>query len=303
MEFEGLYRLQGDPLFTTLADYEAWHREMALLRIFWASGGERLRLVGVHENGHLVAAARLLRVPFYERKAWGSKDDARGEIQDLALLRPDPQVLAHLIRGAEKVFQESDLSTFGVSAWNPQHWPLLEEIGLKPYGRSIVLGWDVTRRLPKAGNPAVRVRTASPHQRALLRRIQRASWGFFIPPDFHRHEVLIAWLDEQPVGSAYLNRNTGNLDFGVHVVRAHWRQRIGTALLEAARQRCLSWGMPHMTVVRVLRALTRINPHDRRAWCFYKACGGRLLRDVRGFRRKTRPRALVVATLPDCATV
>ncbi len=299
-DFERLYRLQGDPFFTTLADYEAWHRGMSLLRIFWASGGERLRLVGVKEGGRLVAAARLLRVPFYERKAWGSKEEARGEIQDLALLRPDQRVLALMMRGAEEAFQEFGLAAFGVSAWNPKHWPVLEEIGLKPYKRSIVLGWEVARRLPKEGNPAVVVRTASRDQRALLRRIQQSSWGFFIPPDFDHHKVLVAWLDDEPVGSAYLNRNTGNLDFGVHVVRERWRQRIGTAILEAARQWCLSWGMPRMTVVRVWRALTRINPHDRQAWCFYRACGGHLLREVRGFRRKMRPRAVVVPDLPDC---
>ncbi len=273
---------------------------MSLWCIFWASGGERLRRVGVKEGGRLVAAARLLRVPFHERKAWGSEGEARGEIQDLALLRPDPRVLALLIRGAEEVLRDFGLAAFGVSAWNPKHWPLLEEIGLKPYKRFIVLGWDVTRRLSKEGNPAVVVRADSRNQRALLRRIQRSSWGFFIPPDFDHHEVLIAWLNDEPVGSAYLNRNMGNLDFGVHVVRERWRQRIGTAILEAARQRCLSWGMPRMTVVRMLRALTRINPHDRQAWCFYRACGGHLLREVRGFRRKIRPRAVVVPDLPDC---
>jgi GNAT superfamily N-acetyltransferase len=79
-----------------------------------------------------------------------------------------------------------------------------------------------------------------------------------------------------------------------------WQQRVGTALLEAARQQCLAWGLPRMTVVRVLRALTRINPTDRQAWCFYRACGGELLREVRGFRRKKRPRPLVVPELPRC---
>jgi len=160
-DFERLYRLQGDPFFTTLTEYETWHREMSLLRIFWASGEERLRLIGVGEGGRLVAAARLLRVPFYERKAWGSKEEARGEIQDLTLLRPHPRVLALLMRGAEEVLRDFGLAAFGVSAWSPKHWSLLEEIGLKPYKRSIVLGWDVTQRLPKEGNPAVVVRTAS----------------------------------------------------------------------------------------------------------------------------------------------
>ncbi|HID63433.1 MAG TPA: hypothetical protein EYP49_11950 [Anaerolineae bacterium] len=98
--------------------------------------------------------------------------------------------------------------------------------------------------MPKAGKPDVVVRPATPEQRSLLRRIQQASWGFFIPPGFDRQEVLIARLGDQPVGSTY--------------------------------------------------------PSDRQAWCFYRACGGELLREVRGFRHKNRPRPLVVPELPDC---
>jgi len=298
--FESFLRTRADPLFTTLTAYEAWHQEMGILWAFWASGGKRLALLGVEEDGRVVGVARALRVPFYERKQWGSQDEGRGEVQDIALTRPDEGLLAALIEAAEDVFRAHGLTAFGVSAWVPGQWSLLERCGLSPYKRSVLLGWEVARPLPKTGNPDVIVRPAMPDQRTLLRQIQQASWGFFIPPDFDRQEVLIAWLRERPVGSAYLNRATGNLDFGVHVVRERWRQRVGTALLEAARQRCLIWGLPRMTVVRVLRALTTINPSDRQAWCFYRACGGELLREVRGFRRKQRTRPLVVPELPGC---
>jgi len=273
---------------------------MGILRTFWAAGEERLALLGVEEEGQLVAVARALRVPFYERNQWGGQGEARGEVQDIALARPDETLLALLLAAAEDLFQAHGLTAFGVSAWVPEQWPLLKRLGLSPYKRSVLLGWDVAHPLPKTGNPDVVVQPAAPEQRPLLRRIQAASWGFFIPPDFARQEVLVAWLDDRPVGSAYLNRATGNLDFGVHVVREMWRQRVGTALLEAARQRCLAWGLPRMTVVRVLRAMTRINPTDRQAWCFYCACGGRLLREGRGFRRKRRSRLLALPELPSC---
>jgi len=296
--FERFLRTRADPLFSTLIAYETWHQEMGILWAFWASGGERLALLGVEEDGRLVAVARVLRVPFHERKQWGGQGESRGEVQDIALIHPDERLLGALIGAAKELFQAQGLTAFGVSAWNPQQWPLLEHRGLSPYKRSVLLGWEVARPLPKEGNPGVVVRSATPDQRPLLRRIQQSSWGFFIPPDFDRQEVLIAWQGDEPVGSTYLNRTTGNLDFGVHVVRERWRQRVGTALLEAARQRCLSWGLRRMTVVRVLRALTRINPNDRQAWCFYRACGGELLREVRGFRRKQRPRPLVLPGLP-----
>jgi len=263
--FEALLQARADPLFTTLTTYEAWRQEMGILRTFWASGEERLALLGVEEDGRLVAVARALRVPFHERKRWGGEGEGRGEVQDIALARPEEGLLAALLEAAEELFQAHGLSALGVSAWAPQQWPLLEQIGLSPYKRSVLLGWDVARPLPKAGHPDVVVRTAAPDQRPLLRRIQAASWGFFISPDFDRQEVLVAWLGDEPVGSTYLNRATGNLDFGVHVVRERWRCRVGTALLEAGRQRCLAWGLSRMTVVRVLRALTRINPSDRQA--------------------------------------
>ena len=82
--FEALQQTQTDPLFTTLTAYEAWRQEMGILRTFWTSGEERLALLGVEEEeGRLVAVARLLRVPFYERKQWGSQGEERGEVQDV----------------------------------------------------------------------------------------------------------------------------------------------------------------------------------------------------------------------------
>ncbi len=295
-EFQSFWRTHAAPLFDTLKAYETWRQGISILRTFWASSEERLALLGIRGTGGLVAVARALRVPFYERKSWGGQGDGRGEVQDVVLLRSEEEPLAALLKAAEELFRAQGLRDFGVSAWVPEQWPLLERLGLSPYKRSVLLGWDVYRPLPKEGNPRVEIRPAAPEQRPLLRRIQQSSWGFFIPPDFARQEVLIAWLGGEPVGSLYLNRITGNLDFGVHVVRERWRRRVGTALLEAARGRCLAWGLPRMTVVRVLRALTRINPDDRRALDFYRACGGELLREVRGFRRKKRPRPLV---LPD----
>ncbi len=136
----------------------------------------------------------------------------------------------------------------------------------------------------------------------ILRRIQRSSWGFFIPPESSVQEVLVAWLEGEPVGSVYVNRTTGNLDFGVHVVKEHWRRRIGTALVEAARRLCLAQGKFRMSVARVLRALGSFNSHDRRALCFYRATGAQLKWEVRSFRYKKRATSLSLPPLSslDC---
>ncbi len=124
--FESFWRTRADPLFTTLTAYETRHQEMGILGAFWASGGERLALLGVEEDGYLAAAARVLQVPFYARKQWSGAGENRGEVQDLALARPDERLLVPLIETAEKVFLAHGLTAFGVSAWVPQQWPSLE---------------------------------------------------------------------------------------------------------------------------------------------------------------------------------
>jgi len=86
-------------------------------------------------------------------------------------------------------------------------------------------------------------RFASPEMKSILRRIQQSSWGFFIPPDLDREDVLVAFLREQPVGSAYLNRLTHHLDFGVHVTREFQRRRVGTVLLREALRLCRMRGL------------------------------------------------------------
>ncbi|MFQ6100915.1 MAG: GNAT family N-acetyltransferase [Anaerolineae bacterium] len=260
LEFERMVRSFQDPLFRSLAEYECWKQEMGILWAFWAGGEERLALLGVEADGGLVGVARVLRVPFRERKEWGRKERERGEVQDIFLRSPD--LLRPVLEKARELLEAHGLEVFGVSAWEPAQFE-----------------------------------SATPEQRPLLRRIQESSWGFFIPPDFGKQEVLIAWLKEQAVGSVYLNRAAGHLDFGVQVVRDLWRQRVGTALLEAAQRRCREWGFPRMMVTRVLRALPHIDPADRQALDFYLSCGGVLLREYRGFRRKKRPRRLNIPPL------
>lgn len=143
------------------------------------------------------------------------------------------------------------------------------------------------------------IRFASPKMKKALRRIQGNSWGFFIPPDFERQDVLIAFLEGWPVGSAYLNHSTHHIDFGVHVVQGFQRKRMGTAILREALRLCQERGAKRMFVTRVLRAITKVNESDRVALGFYLGCGGEVLREYRGFRRKKRPRLLEIPPLSE----
>ena len=295
-EFESFVRKFQDPLLWDLAKYERWKSGLCLLRVFWAEG-ERLALLGIEEGSELQGALRVLKVPFFERKRWGERAKERGEIQDVFLQPLEVEGLKALLAGAEKILAQEGLLHFGISEWKEPYWEALERLGFSPYARSVLIAWDTEREIPKAGNPDVEIRFASLEMKRVLRRIQQSSWGFFIPPDFERQDVLLAFLDGQPVGSAYLNRSTHHIDFGVHVRREFQRRRVGTAILREALRLCRERGAQRMFVTRVLRAITKINESDRIALRFYLDCGGEILREYRGFRRKKRPRPMKIPPL------
>ncbi len=91
-----------------------------------------------------------------------------------SLLR-SPNALRPLLEKAQEILEAHGLKVFGVSAWEPAQWTVLEPLGLSPYARSVFIGWDVAQEIPKWGNPAVRVEPVTPEQRPLLRRIQESS--------------------------------------------------------------------------------------------------------------------------------
>ena len=298
-EFEGFVRRFRDPLLQDLTWYERWKRELGFLRTFWAGREIRLALLGLVERQKLRGVLRVLKVPFFERKQWGGEGKERGEIQDIFLQPLEVEGLKDLLTGAEEVLSQNGLLDFGISEWKEPYWEALEGLSFSPYARSVLIAWDTGREIPKACNPDVEVRFASPEMKRALRQIQESSWHFFIPPDFERQDVLVAFLGGQLVGSAYLNRATHHIDFGVHVVREFQRRRVGAAILREALRFYRERGAKWMLVTRVLRAITKINESDRIALRFYFDCGGKILREYRGFRRKKRPRSLEIPPLSE----
>ena len=263
-------------------------------------GVEELGYLGLKRSGGLIGVLRLLRVKiaFHGHGAWRGLRE-RGEIQDIFLSRWEKNYLQNLLSRAEKTFSRYGLKDFGISEWKPESWKSLEECGFSPYARSVLITWDLEEEIPKQGNPDVEIKPASRSDLSKLRKIQLRSWGFFIPPSFKHHLILIAYLRGEPIGSAYLNPHTGNIDFGVHVVKEFQRMRVGAAILRSARKVFLDLGFRRMFVVRVLRALTKVNESDRIALSFYMGCGGKLLREYRGFRRKAKPRKLDIPPIKE----
>ncbi|MGC8935730.1 MAG: GNAT family N-acetyltransferase, partial [Thermoproteota archaeon] len=138
--------------------------------------------------------------------------------------------------------------------------------------KSVLYFWDVNSKVLE-GNSKVKIVNLFEWNEAYLntfRKIHKESWGFFIPPREDDHVVILAYLGSTPVGMAYFNKNNFNIDYGVHVVRELWRNRIGTRILEEALRVAKQMNASYISVVRVLRS-TRIFSADRRALSFYKA--------------------------------
>ena len=175
-------------------------------------------------------------------------------------------------------------STLTISVSNHRIGDVLIEIGYKPYRRSVVIEWDTNSVIPKSGNDDVEVFVNPDKFRKYARMVMSKSWGYYIAPNLKFQDVIIAFLNSEPVGSAYLNKLTGNIDFGVHVVKSLWRRRIGARLLHECLKLCKSYGFKFMTVVRVIN-LYKVGEADRRALSFYVNCGGKVRCEVIGYKK------------------
>ncbi|MEB3860731.1 MAG: GNAT family N-acetyltransferase [Desulfurococcales archaeon] len=138
------------------------------------------------------------------------------------------------------------------------------------YPRSVVYVYTTDSRLLEPNTRvSVEVHEASGYILGSVERVQRSSWGFYMPP-LPGSMVILARMHGEPVGVAYYNPASGNIDYGVHVDRRYWRMRIGTRILHEARRLALSGGRKWFTVIRVLRS-RRPTAQDRRAIAFYEA--------------------------------
>lgn len=102
-----------------------------------------------------------------------------------------------------------------------------------------------------------------------VEKVQRSSWGFYVRP-LKGDYIILAYLGGAPVGSAYYNPRSSNIDYGIHVAREYWGKRIGTGLLVEITKLAKILGMAWISVMRVLRGRKPTLP-DRRAIGFYRA--------------------------------
>ncbi len=136
--------------------------------------------------------------------------------------------------------------------------------------RSVVYVYDAQSKLLEP-NRDVEVRIYEPNEATKevlkwVEAVQKRSWGFYMPPvkgDF----VFLAELRDNTVGAAYWNVRSGNVNYGIHVVRDLWRRRIGTRLLHEVRRHAIERGWEWFTVIRVLRG-KKPTASDHRAMAF-----------------------------------
>ncbi len=110
----------------------------------------------------------------------------------------------------------------------------------------------------------------SDHIASTIETVQRSSWGFYKPPPKGDYVLVAKISGDKPIGSAYYNPISSNIDYGIHVSKPYWKRRIGTRLLVETARLAMSLGHRWISVVRVMRGI-KPTLSDRRAIAFYRA--------------------------------
>ena len=226
--------------------FKQWFTELCKLRLFWAKPYLKLEELEVGGSWWLV------------RAEWAKAKRARGALMaaaksSSALNECLEALRGHLDGGYEALLiapecLELELRRLKVDALSMAYfWDLDSLTLLEP-------SYEVEVEALEAWGPRMLEEVASVHRR---------SWGFTVEPRPGDHVVLLARLHGDPVGAAFLNLRSGNIDYGVHVVREHWRRRVGTRLLHEACRQAAEVGLSRLSVVRWLRSV-RLSSSDRR---------------------------------------
>ncbi|MCI4438360.1 GNAT family N-acetyltransferase [archaeon] len=228
-------------------DFKKWYEELGKLKIFWAKPLSELKLVSREDESCTIEISWMVR-----KKVQSA----------IMLITSEPSKVFEKFRNK---YRSSVKLAMVHEDFSSMLFHFLD-------AKSILYFWDVRSRVLE-GNSKVKIVKLFEWNESYLktfRKIHKKSWGFFIPPRENDHIVILAYLGSTPVGMAYLNKNNFNIDYGVHVVKEFWRNRIGTRVLEETLEVAKQMNASYVSVVRVLRS-TKILSADRRAISFYKA--------------------------------
>ena len=236
-----------NPLPFTLKEFEKWLRGNGHLRTFWLKPVESITARET-EKGAII------------KISWKVRSKLRTAVLAASTTT---QAALKLLREAGEEGGTVKLILTPEEAEEPEN----------AWQKSILYYWQLGKLRLFDPNPAIKVEAHEEWNEELereIKKIQESSWGFYKPPKPEVDVVLLAKLQDEAVGLAYLNKHTWNIDYGVHVAREHWRRRIGTTLVHAVSQYVASQGGDYFTVVRWLRS-PKATTADKRALAFYKA--------------------------------
>jgi GNAT superfamily N-acetyltransferase len=228
--------------------FAKWYAELGKLRIFWAKPVKSINLLVKEGNLYFVGVE------------WIVRSKIRDAIICIAKTQYEIPKIIRLLRDygdSVKILIISEESPIDLSLVN---------------ARSILYFWNVDVKTLEP-NRHTRMKVYSEwgdDELRMFMKIHKESWSFFIPPRQGDHIVLVAFLNDSPVGMTYLNIHNFNIDYGIHVIKSYWRSRIGTALLAETLKLARSMNATSISVVRVFRSVKGASS-DMRAVKFYSA--------------------------------
>jgi len=227
-----------------------WYRELGKLKIFWAKQLNSVKLVSADGDKCLIEIEWVIR---------------RRVERAIMIIAKDSNVALEILRKTSNRYMDTTKLVMipEVDMLNPPY-----EVN----ARSILYFWSQSSVTLEPNSEAriITLSTWSDDDVETFKQIHKKSWGFFVPPRREDHIVVSAYLNGEPVGMAYLNKNNFNIDYGIHVVRSLWRNRIGTRILRETLDLGRKLGAKYISVVRVLRSL-KISSSDKRAISFYRS--------------------------------
>ena len=227
-------------LFRTLTDFEEWYRKLGKLKIFWAKPVNKFRLI--------------------EDRLFVIEWNIRRKRKKAFLLITNGENLSNAI----KVLSDKEGVKLLIASENT--YIDLSLVNAK----SILYFWDLKKVKTLTPNPNVRftvLENWNTYNLKVFEKIQKMSWGFFIPPREDDHLVILGLLESKTIGLAYLNIHNFNIDYGIHVVKSYWRRRIGTSILVKVLEIAREMNSTLVSVVRIFRHLNGTSS-DRRAIAF-----------------------------------
>jgi len=164
-----------------------WYRELGKLKVFWAKLLNNVKLVSADGDKCLIEIKWAIR---------------RRVERAIMIIAKDSNVALEILRNTSNRYMDTTKLVMipEVDMLNPPY-----EVN----ARSILYFWSQSSVTLEPNSEAriITLSTWSDDDVETFKQIHKKSWGFFIPPRREDHIVVLAYLNNAPVGMAYFNKN------------------------------------------------------------------------------------------------